>query len=778
MAQRHNIDCTEQPMTRYGTIQGPSRRYRRLRHPSFPASEWAAKNPLLQRGEIGAEIDTHRLKIGDGLTYWNDLPYASESVARWGDIVGTLSDQTDLQNALNGKVSTDGSSTMTGVLKMRASISFECAIAPYWHGVGFYKLNDDDSVTLIASLEYQDSFTPAENNVYNIGSTSKKWKNLYLSGKAYMSVINNGYDIAIPVTNSADEFALKSQLSSKQDTLTAGTNITITGTTISATDTTYTGSDGITLTGTNFTNSGVRAVVSGTANGTISVNTNGTSADVSVTGLGSAAYTASSDYATSAQGTKADTAVQPGDLATVATTGSYTDLLNKPTIPTVNDATITITQGGVTKGSFTLNQASDDTIEIDAGGSGYHPDLFDWKWADSLRNDVQWLRADTFSWQSGAVYQAAYKHLRNDMFNWYSWENNGTTIYTKKAYPEVGEKAYSDSALTTEVGEITDVTDTLDITVEKITVNSVVYDSVSGSNIPPTTETVGGVTVQYIPAEDGHKIVTDFHESEVADVYTATGVAWYYIIDYGLKRFKLPRSKHEHYGDRPVVGNGTSISLTTGSGTAYGLRYKPTDSPVTFGLTGNTAGQAVGTEVTTFTTSSNSANKLLGLVPDSTTSGIVSTPVQDTDQYKYLYFYVGEFTQTAIQNTAGLNAELFNGKVDVGHQVIAFQAPTAGNDYTWYRKYADGWVEQGGFKVINSASVSGGTYSQATVDFPIAMSCVCNWNCQAKHDRFNAGFLTDLKGAAASSAIAYQVNDSTSSFANPYVVWEIKGIAA
>lgn len=102
--------------------------------------------------------------------------------------------------------------TMTGVLKFRASESFQCAVAPYWDGVGFFKLNDNDSVTLIASLEYQDSFAPAENNVYNIGSTSKKWKNLYLAGKAYMSVINNGFDIAVPVTNSADTLALKSQV--------------------------------------------------------------------------------------------------------------------------------------------------------------------------------------------------------------------------------------------------------------------------------------------------------------------------------------------------------------------------------------------------------------------------------------------------------------------------------------------------------------------------------------------------------------------------------------
>lgn len=47
-----------------------------------------------------------------------------------------------------------------------------------------------------------------------------------------------------------------------------------------------------------ITNSGVIAVSTGSANGTISVNTNGTSADVAVKGLGSAAYTASTAYAT------------------------------------------------------------------------------------------------------------------------------------------------------------------------------------------------------------------------------------------------------------------------------------------------------------------------------------------------------------------------------------------------------------------------------------------------------------------------------------------------
>ena len=38
--------------------------------------------------------------------------------------------------------------------------------------------------------------------------------------------------------------------------------------------------------------------------------------------------------------------------------------------------------------------------------------------------------------------------------------------------------------------------------------------------------------------------------------------------------------------------------------------------------------------------------------------------------------------------------------VDTGAKadsVIDWQEPTAENGYTWYRKYASGWVEQGGF---------------------------------------------------------------------------------
>lgn len=105
---------------------------------------------------------------------------------------------TATQTALDGKVSTDGSSIMTGPLKMRATSSFQCAIAPFWDGVGFFKLNSDDSVTLIASIDTPDGFLPWVTNTYNIGSSLKKWKNLYLAGTAYIAKINNGYDLLVP----------------------------------------------------------------------------------------------------------------------------------------------------------------------------------------------------------------------------------------------------------------------------------------------------------------------------------------------------------------------------------------------------------------------------------------------------------------------------------------------------------------------------------------------------------------------------------------------------
>lgn len=46
----------------------------------------------------------------------------------------------------------------------------------------------------------------------------------------------------------------------------------------------------------------------------------------------------------------------------------YSKLLNAPTIPTVNDATLTIKQNGNTVGTFTANSSSDVTVNLTGGG--------------------------------------------------------------------------------------------------------------------------------------------------------------------------------------------------------------------------------------------------------------------------------------------------------------------------------------------------------------------------------------------------------------------------
>lgn len=339
---------------------------------------------------------------------------------------------------------------------------------------------------------------------------------------------------------------------------------------------------------------------------------------------------------------------------------------------------------------------------IGSGGSGgYHPNLFDVKWADHICNDVQWLRADTFSWQSGAVYQVAYQHLADDI--------DGKTLQS---------------------------------------------------------ETVAGTTIQFYLADDGHKICPDTEESNVTAIYNATGVAWYYIIDTVNTRFKLPRTKFGLTGLRDTVGKYVEAGLPN--------------------ITGSFITRAIDSSTGAFsqaaTTSSVAGTGSVGSTPyklsfDASDSSSVygnSTTVQAPATQMYLYFYVGSFTQTALENTAGLNASLFNGKVDLDFNntamidyVIEKQDPTAGNNYTWYRKYKSGWVEQGGLYTNPSATTS--SYTQS---LPVAMA--------------NANYQVTVSVFTASPSVNYYAPKSsgrtTTSFAitpnASQVMWEVRGIAA
>ena len=70
------------------------------------AEKWQELNLVLDPGEPGFELDTYRLKIGDGQTPWNDLPYIGYNGGGGGEgiIVDTVLSNTSLNPIANKTV--------------------------------------------------------------------------------------------------------------------------------------------------------------------------------------------------------------------------------------------------------------------------------------------------------------------------------------------------------------------------------------------------------------------------------------------------------------------------------------------------------------------------------------------------------------------------------------------------------------------------------------------------------------------------------------------------
>ena len=68
----------------------------RFKQLSKTSTEWASLNPTLLEGEIGFEKDTKKIKVGDGITAWNNLDYVtgSSSDLDTSNLVDLTSEQT------------------------------------------------------------------------------------------------------------------------------------------------------------------------------------------------------------------------------------------------------------------------------------------------------------------------------------------------------------------------------------------------------------------------------------------------------------------------------------------------------------------------------------------------------------------------------------------------------------------------------------------------------------------------------------------------------------
>ena len=216
--------------------------------------------------------------------------------------------------------------------------------------------------------------------------------------------------------------------------------------------------------------------------------------------------------------------------------------------------------------------------------------LFDYKWADHIPNKLSWLRADTFSWQDGNIYKAAYNHLAYDFSH-----------------------------------------------------GSVEYD------------TIGSYTVAYILAPDGHKDSGIDQGTIIQNIYNATGISWYYILDESNKRFKLPRTKFGFTGIRDGVGRYVAPGLPDPDVDVI-YRQDSTSSGVyrdqfgTDGWTGAAYSNTGGTDEWMQSSKDKGSQRPLAAIFTNSIYGASST-VQPPATQMYLYCYVGRADQNALEKS-------------------------------------------------------------------------------------------------------------------------------
>jgi len=112
-------------------------------------------------------------------------------------------------------------------------------------------------------------------------------------------------------------------------------------------------------------------------------------------------------------------------------------------------------------------------------------------------------------------------------------------------------------------------------------------------------------------------------------------------------------------------------------------------------------------------------------------------------------------------------------KAEVLDYVVATQTPTSSNNYTWYRKYKSGWIEQGGLCVNSSGD--------GTVTLPIAMADT-NYTIVATNEATSSqnawGWVLVSKDSKTSTKFGLSSRYSGGNAIYLRARWLVKGIAA
>lgn len=271
---------------------------------SDTTENWAKSTLVLLKGEQAIEITgsgAYKIKIGDGVKTFAELPYATMTPEEISALVGDGAVQSvSLSSGTNNgtlKLTVDGTSTDNIAVKGLGSAAYTNTSAYATAAQGTLATN---AVRKVATGSANGTIsvttgTGAATDVPVKGLASAAYKT---AGSAQGNVPVNGAALGttanVPVVTNTSGQLISHASGALGSAAFKGTEEFATAAQGAKADTSVQ-SVGIT---------------SGTNNGTIKLTVNGNVTDnIAVKGLGSAAYTASNAYATAAQGTKADAAM-------------------------------------------------------------------------------------------------------------------------------------------------------------------------------------------------------------------------------------------------------------------------------------------------------------------------------------------------------------------------------------------------------------------------------------------------------------------------------------
>ena len=110
---------------------------------------------------------------------------------------------------------------------------------------------------------------------------------------------------------------------------------------------------------------------------------------------------------------------------------------------------------------------------------------------------------------------------------------------------------------------------------------------------------------------------------------------------------------------------------------------------------------------------------------------------------------------------------------NISDYVIESQAPTADNNYTWYRKYKSGWIEQGG--CVSSGAQTAVTFPKEMADTNYFVSLMfCDNSLQEAYTGVHAITRTSTGMKVCGY---YQIGNNRSTISEP-MRWKIEGVVA